>query len=190
MKIHNLFLISASVILASCATTYKDFKLSDVNYKEGVAIGKVNIKYNGVKRNTDCAVCLYHINGKGNGGPCQKLTDEGLVFLDVLKGDTSLGRIECKDTSIYHYNPIGAFFTQADDVTYFGEVNIEWQNSGGFKASDMFGLVGAAFSEAQVYGQLKMSTQVGNMSEVVKAYEAQTKQEKVKVVKSIMSASK
>jgi hypothetical protein len=188
MKALNLFLITTSLMFVSCASTYKEFRTKEVNYKEGIAIGKINIKYNGNKYNKECAACFYSI--KGNGGPCQMLTDEGYVFIAVLKGETSLGRIQCKDTSVYHYNPIGAVFNVGDDVTYFGEVNIDWENEGGFKATDMFGAIGAAISESKIYGIFNMSVQIGKMQEVVKLFQEQTKQEKIKVVKNIMSVGK
>lgn len=188
MKALNLILIPTCIFLASCATTYKDFRVKDVSYKQSVVIGKINIHYNGKKLNEECAACFYSI--KGNGGPCQMLTPEGYVFLAVLKGETSLGRIQCKDTSVYHYNPIGAVFNVGDDVTYFGEVNIDWRNNGGFKSTDLFGAIGAAISEARVYGQLKMSVLPGNFAEVAGMYELQTKQEKVKITKNLISVAK
>jgi hypothetical protein len=188
MKLLNLVLLFVCLNLVSCASTYKDFRTKEVSYKEGVAIGKINIKYNGIKYNKECAACFY--TTKGTGGPCQMLTDEGYVFIALLKGETKLGRVQCKDTSIYHYNPIGALFTVGEDVTYFGEVNIDWENAGGFKATDMFGAIGAAISESKIYGNFKMTTQIGNLKEVVDVYQKQTKQENVKVVKSIISSTK
>ena len=188
MKLTSKTFLVTCALLSGCATTYKDFRVSDVNYKEGVAIGRVNITYNQKNYNSECAVCLYQTNGTG--GPCQKLTEEGFVFLDILKGENSLGRVECKDTSIYHYNPVKAIFTQNEGVTYFGDVKIDWQNQGGFKGTDMFGLVGALISEAQTYGTFKMTVNEGNMKEVIKAYENQTKQEKVQVTKNLITVGK
>ena len=73
-----LFFAFISLSLVGCATTYKDFKPSKVKPDEGVAIGKVNIKYNGKDLNKECAVCLNSVNG-----PCQNLTEEGLVFQNM-----------------------------------------------------------------------------------------------------------
>ena len=46
------------------------------------------------------------------------------------------------------------------------------------------------FQEGVAIGQFKMSTKPGNMQEVIKAYETQTKTNNVKVVKSILSPAK
>jgi hypothetical protein len=177
----NLILACAAAIyLSACATTHKDFKVSDVKPTEGVVIGKVNIKYNGKDLNKDCAVCLNSVNG-----PCQNLTEDGLVFKNIPRGESSIRRIACKDTSLQHYNMTGANFQTGEGVTYFGQVEIEWANKGGFKASDMFGAIGAAIGESSNDGTIKMSVKDRNMNEVVKAYEDQTK-EKIKPTKSIV----
>lgn len=175
-----LFLLSC-FYLSGCATTYKDFKTSEIKANEGVAIGKVNIKYNGKDMNKDCAICLNSING-----PCQNLTEDGIVFKNIPKGDATLRRVVCKDSSMQHYNIEGAKFVVADDINYFGEVNIEWANKGGFKASDMFGAIGAIVSESSNDGTIKLSVKEGNMKEVVRAYEQQTKLENVKTSKTLI----
>ncbi len=190
MTMHNkvsslIFLMFILVLTSSCATTYKDFKTLDVKPYQGVVIGKVNIKYNGKDLNKECAVCLNSVNG-----PCLDLTDEGYVFKNIPKGEASIRRIACKDVSVHHYNIEGALFEVLDGVNYFGQVDIEWTNQGGFKTSTMFGLVGAIVSESSNDGTIKMSVKEGNMAEVVKAYEAQTKQEKLKVNKSIAKIGK
>lgn len=181
MKALYFFVLSGVVVfLSGCATTYKDFKPSQVKPEEGVAIGKVNIKYNGKDFNKECAVCLNSVNG-----PCQNLTPEGFVFKNIPKGEASLRRIACKDTSLQHYNMNGATFQVVEGTNYFGNVEIEWANKGGFKASDMFGAIGALVSESSNDGTIKMTVKEGNMGEVVKAYEDQTKQ-KSKSTKSIV----
>lgn len=185
MNLVKVFSLVVFVVgLSGCATTYKDFKVADVKPTEGVAIGKVNIKYNGKDFNSECAVCLNSVNG-----PCQNLTENGIVFKNIPKGEATLRRIACKDTSLQHYNINGATFQVADNgVTYFGQVDIEWANKGGFKASDMFGAIGAAISESSNDGTIKMSVKDGNISDVVKAYEQHTKQEKIKTTKSLVKA--
>lgn len=184
-RLSILFFGLAALVITGCATTYKDFKPSKVKPDEGVAIGKVNIKYNGKDFNKECAVCLNSVNG-----PCQNLTEEGLIFQNIKKGESSVRRIACKDTSMHHYNIDGANFTQADGVTYFGQVEVEWTNGGGFKTSDMFGLIGAMVSESKNDGTIKMSVSPGNMAEVVKVYEQQTKLENIKASKSVVKVGK
>jgi hypothetical protein len=182
---NSITLLIVLMIFSGCATTYKDFKTLDVKPYQGVVIGKVNIKYNGKDMNKECAVCLNTVNG-----PCLDLTEEGFVFKNIPKGEASIRRIACKDVSVHHYNIEGALFEVLEGVNYFGQVDIEWANQGGFKTSTMFGLVGAIVSESSNDGTIKMSVKEGNMTEVVKAYEAHTKQEKLKVNKSIVKVGK
>jgi hypothetical protein len=174
-----------AVIITSCATTYKDFKMKHVEEGEGVAIGIVKVKYNGQEFTKNCSVCLNSVNG-----PCQGLTDEGYVFMNLKQGERSVRRIVCKDSSLQHYNIDGATFIQSPGITYFGQVDISWNNKGGFKASDMFGLVGAAISESRNDGQIQMSVSTGKLSEVIQVFKDQTKQESVKVSKSIAKVGK
>ncbi len=184
MRIINAGIICLlGIYLTACATTHKDFKLADVKPTEGVVVGKVNIKYNGKDMNKECAVCLNSVNG-----PCQNLTENGFVFKNIPKGEATLRRIACKDVSLQHYNIAGATFQVADGVTYFGQVDIEWANKGGFHVGDMFGAIGAAISESSNDGTIKMSVKEGNMTEVVRAYEQQTSQEKLKPSKSLVKA--
>lgn len=172
-------------LISGCATTYKDFNASKVKVGEGVSIGRVSVVYNGAPFNKECEICL-----SSGGGPCQSLTEEGLIFLNVKIGNSSLRRINCKDHSIHHYTIEDATYTQSEGVTYFGEVKLEWTNEGGFKATDMFGLVGAAISESRNDGKIKMTSEMGDISKVVTVYEAQIKEKNVKPNVSIVKAGK
>ena len=172
-------------LFTGCATTYKDFKLERVKEGEGIAIGKINIKYNGENFNKNCDVSF-----GSKYGPNQKLTEEGLMFLALEKGETNISRIQCVDTSIHHYNISGATFTQDDGVTYFGQIEIEWTNDGGLKTSDLFGLIGAAVSESKNDGSIQMKVTRGDVSEIVKAYGHHTMQEYIKVTQSLAKSGK
>jgi hypothetical protein len=182
---NTLFSLALLASLSSCATTYRDFKMKHVEKNYGVAIGTVNVKYNGKEFTEQCSVCLYSLDG-----PCQKLTKEGLVFLAVKQGENSVRRIVCKDTSQHHYNIEGATFTQGEGVTYFGRAEIEWQNAGGFKTTDLFGALGAVISATKNDGTIKMAVSPGKMPEVIKAFEEHTKQKNVMVNKSIAKVGK
>jgi hypothetical protein len=173
-------------MLVGCAAkTYKDFNPANLKPDEGIAIGKVAIKYNGKDLNTDCFICFNSANG-----PCQKLTNEGYVFQNVKKDGASISRVACKDSSMQHYNVTGATFTQGNSITYFGEVKIEWTNNGGFKTSDLFGAVGAIISESKNDGKIKMSVSRGNFADVVKVYSNQTKSENLKSSTSMAKVGK
>lgn len=170
-----IFILFVTHLFLGCASTYKDFKTEKVKYNEGIAIGKVDIKYNGKKFNPKCSVCLNSVNG-----PCQKLTDNGFIFQNIPKGNTTLSRIVCKDVSLQHYNITNANFQVDDQVTYFGHVEIEWQNKGGFKSSDMFGLVGALMAESKNDGTVKISVKSGDSKPIISEFQQQTGQQKVK----------
>ncbi len=178
-------LVAWGLFSLGCATTYKDFKTESVKPTDGVAIGKVNIIYNGKNLNEKCAVCLNSING-----PCQSLTREGLVFKNIPKGEASIRRVACKDISMQHYNIQGANFKVLEGVNYFGHVDIHWENKGGFKASDMFGAIGAIVSESKNDGKIRMSVREGDLLEILRTYETQTKQVGTKVTKSVASSGR
>ena len=173
-------LVLSVLLISGCTTTYKDFKSSNVRSGEGVAIGKVNVKYNGKNMNRQCAICLNSANG-----PCQGLTDEGFVIQNVPVGDASIRRVVCKDTSLQHYNIDQASFLQKDGVTYFGQVDIDWANAGGFKTTDLFGLIGALISESKNDGSIKMTVSTGDPSATLKAYQKVTHETDVKMAKVI-----
>ncbi len=181
MSSFRIFLGVLVSILAGCASpTYKDFKTEKVKPTEGIAIGTVKIRYNGKDMSKGCAVCLTSVNG-----PCQSLAENGLVFLSAPKGESSLRRIVCSDVSAQHYNIQNVNFTIHDGVTYFGNVDIDWANAGGFKSSDMFGAIGAIVSESKNDGTIKVRVSDRNMKDVVEAYEQQTGQ-KTKPVKNLL----
>ncbi len=168
-------------LTSGCATTYKDFKVSKVRPDESVAIGKVKIKYNGKDFNKECKICF-----KDQTTLCQTLTEEAYVFQNVKKGEAILSRIECKDVSIQHFDFAGAQFLQQDDVNYFGEIDIEWINAGGFKATDLFGIAGAIVSESRNDGLAKLNVKAGNAEAVVKHYEDLIKQPNIKFTKNLL----
>ena len=141
-----------SFFLAGCATTYKELRPDQIKSGQGVAVGKITVLYNDQPYTGNCAVCLNSVNG-----PCQKLEDNGIVFIPVQAGEGSVRRVVCKDVSPQHYNIEGATFTVQKDVTYFGDITLQWHNKGGFKPALIFGLFGALADESSNDGQLQMS---------------------------------
>jgi hypothetical protein len=174
-KILKLATLGGALSLAACATTYKDFKTANVKPGEGVVVGKINVMYNGKNHNKDCGVCFNSING-----PCQMLTEEGYVIQNLPAGEASVRRLACKDVSLQHFNIDGANFKQAPGVTYIGQIEIDWTNKGGFKATDLFGLVGALIAESKNDGTVKISVAKGEPDETVRMCESISHQEKVK----------
>lgn len=180
-----VFLLLTATLISACASTRREFKTNNLKPGEAVAIGRINILYNGQKKNKDCAVCLNSTNG-----PCQKLDEDGIVFISLPRGVARLRRIACMDVSGQHYNIEEANFPMQDGVNYFGDIEIEWKNKGGFKASTMFGAIGAAISESSNDGSIKMNVRDGEISSLIQEYENQTQQSKAKVNKNIVSVGR
>jgi hypothetical protein len=184
MRLKLFGLGMATVLISGCASTYKDFKTSQVQNDQGVAIGRVHVMYNGRESNKNCAICFDSVNG-----PCQKLTPEGFVFQNIKRGEASLRRVVCKDISLQHFNIESATFKQSPDVTYFGDIDINWTNRGGFKVTDLFGAIGAIISESSNDGAVKISAKAADVNEVLRAYKEQTKESDVHVVSDILKPS-
>ena len=132
----------ALAALAGCATTVADFKMSSVGSGEAAIAGRLTIVYNGNDFTQNCFVDF--------GEYRYKLSAGGIVLFHVPRGWTALSRIDCKDSSLQHIRIRGAhFFARGEGwVTDFGDVAVHWSNSGGFKATSMFGLVGALIDES------------------------------------------
>lgn len=171
--------------LSGCASSRKDFNEKSIKPGQAAVIGQVNIRYNGKLKNKQCYVCFNSVNG-----PCQKLDDDGLVFLSVPQGQGSLRRVECQDVSRQHYNLQDVVFNVREGVNYFGAVDLSWQNQGGFKATDMFGAIGAALSESKNDGTLQIRVREGEINKIVQEYERQTSQSKLTVNKSLLSETR
>ena len=113
--------------VASCATTAQDFKPGSLRSDQGAVVGKIAVIYNGKPYSENCTVKIADAT--------YQLGSDGLVLMSAKKGWHSFDRIECKDTSIYHYDLKGArFYNQGDGwASYFGDVVLEWRTDGGFK---------------------------------------------------------
>lgn len=77
------------MVLAGCASNYKDFKVSDVDDDEGIVIGKVSVDYNNNPYNTDlCKFCI--------GSTCHELLKDGYVIMPLKRNeDNSTISLEC-----------------------------------------------------------------------------------------------
>lgn len=134
--------VAAAIGAAGCATTSADFRLSEIGPSDAAIAGRLTIIYNSRIFTENCTATF--------GGRALKLSPGGIVLFHVRKGWTSLARLDCKDTSNQHIRLGGAhFFAHGDGwVSDFGDVVITWTAVGGFKASSMFGLIGAMVDEA------------------------------------------
>src|SRR5689334_13635086 len=154
--------------LGGCAATVADFRMSSVGAGEAAIGGRLTILYNGNDFTQNCLATF--------GDERYKLSPGGIVLFHVARGWTSLSRIDCKDTSMQHVRIRGAHFYARGDgwVTDFGDVAITWNNAGGFKATSMFGLVGALIDESGDDGAA--TVEVGPpVGEVRDAFRTQTR---------------
>ncbi len=180
--------ILSGIALTSCAGSYKDFKPTDVKPDEGAALGKIQVRYNGKPYNGECTLCFVTEENASAGGPCQKLTPEGYVFFAAKKGRNYPRRLECKDTSVQHNAIQRVVFEQGANPTYFGQIEVDWKNKGGFKVSSMFGALGAAIDESSHDGELSVRVTPGNAAEVIAAFEKQTGVKSARVQQKIAQA--
>jgi putative hemolysin len=170
------------MVLTGCASNYKDFKVSNVDDDEGIAIGKVKVVYNGRSYNDECRICI--------NSTCHELTKEGFVFMSLDQGTANIEELYCKDGGEQNQSFENTQFKVEPGVNYFGNLIFRWKNSnpsGGSAALGMFGLVGgliAAAVEAPVDGEIKMTVK-DDMSSVINVYRQQVGGELGPVRKSI-----
>ncbi len=180
----TLSLLMLLSLINGCATTRKDFKPTSVKPNEGTVIGRVVVHYNEKNFTPECSICFNSING-----PCQKLLEDSIVVMSLPQGTAKLSRVACQDGSLQHFNIDNATFNVKTGVNYFGEINIHWQNAGGYKISSAFGAIGAMISESTNDGKLKMFVSEGDIRPVVKEYELLTKQKPIPLQKNLLKVA-
>src|SRR4051812_2654904 len=101
----RLTMPAMGLALTACATatTYHDFKPSDVQSGEGVAIGRVHIRFSDdapPSRNKDCSICFAggtpatsQEQGRAPGNRCQHLEPEGFLFMALAQGPARMESI-------------------------------------------------------------------------------------------------
>jgi hypothetical protein len=118
--------------LSGCVTTTsRGFKTSDVRPGEGVAIGRVRVRYNETPYTKECSICFssndpssgYDATSDIHKQPCRKLEADGLVFQPLAWGTAKLERIQC---GAAHHFIRDASFVVPDGVVYFGDVVVTW----------------------------------------------------------------
>ncbi|MDH5763731.1 MAG: hypothetical protein OEZ51_12165 [Nitrospinota bacterium] len=116
----KVFLTLLLVFLTGCASSYKDFKASNVGEDEGVVVGKVSVVFNGEPYNIN--LCEF-----GIGSTFHDLLDEGYVFMPLKSGETqSSVSLKCHytggqgdHTHTFNINPQEV----KPGVTYFGSLH-------------------------------------------------------------------
>jgi hypothetical protein len=159
--------LALAVACAGCATTSADFKMSSLAADDAAIAGRLTVMYNGRIFTDNCRAQF--------GDSSIKLATGGIVLFKVRKGWTSLKRLDCHDTSNQHIQIKGAhFFARGDGtVSDFGDVAITWAAAGGFKASSLFGMIGAMVDEASDDGVASVEVQPP-VAEVRDAFRRQT----------------
>lgn len=165
--------------------TYRDFKMKEVEKGEGVVLAQVKINYNGANYNEYCTVCFNSVNG-----PCQKLTNSGLVFLNLEMGAGSVRRLACEDVSMQIYNIEGADFKVESGINYVGNITINWTNDGGIKITQGLGLLGAILDEMNNDGEIMMSISDKNKDKVIARFTKQVGYTPKKINRNLSSIGK
>lgn len=171
------------IVMTGCASNYKDFKVSDVDDDEGIAIGKVKVVYNGKSYNDECRICI--------SSTCHKLTKEGFVFMSLDQGMADIEELFCIDNGAKQNQSFENIqFKVKKGINYFGNLKFRWKNSNPSSdnsALGMFGLVGGLIAvaiEAPVDGKIRISVQ-DDISSVLNIYRQQVGGELGPVRKSI-----
>lgn len=167
MRVQTRLLLCSCAVSIGCATTSADFKLANIGKDEAAIAGRLTIVYNGQTYTENCYATF--------GGRRLKMTKDGVVLFIVRRGHTALERLDCEDVSNQHIEIDGVHFVARGDgvVTDFGDVAVTWEAAGGFKASALFGMIGAIVDEASDDG---VATTVVRppVAEVREAFKAQT----------------
>jgi hypothetical protein len=159
-------LLVAGMAAAGCATTSKDFKLSNVGPGEAAIAGRLTIVYNGQ---------VYTENCKANfGGNVLTMARDGIVLFVVPAGSSRLQELLCKDVSMQHVaiNDVH-FVARPGVVNDLGDIVVTWDAVGGLKISSMFGLIGALIDAASDDG-VATSVVRPPVAEVREAFKLQT----------------
>lgn len=173
------------MILTGCSSSYKDFKVSDVDENEGIAIGKINVVYNGKPHNKECKICI--------SSTCHKLTEEGFVFMPLEQGPVVIETLLCKDGMTEQNQSFqGAQFEVRQGVTYFGNLTFNWINEYPHTFINMVGvgMIGGAALQSSVNarldGEISMKVE-DDMLPVLSAFQQQVGNTEAQAEKSIVS---
>jgi hypothetical protein len=149
-----------------CIHTYRDFKPTDRNYDEGVAIGQVHIHLNGKPMNEHCNVTIAKSDASRATASQTKLTSEGYVFVPVHTGKAALLMMSCNAGSYFKLE--GAEFEMATTgVTYIGDMTVNWTAE---DSDTPLGFVGASQAVERKDGQMTMTVGRSNKDEVIAEY--------------------
>lgn len=129
------FLLLFFFFVTACATTKKDFRVSDVQEGERVIFGRVKISQSGLDITENCFVFF-------EGASSYRLDKTGLVYHRISTESPGIIEFRCKDISIYRFKfakkiviPLGK---QKDMASYFGDIVVDWDFNGGLKVFAMF----------------------------------------------------
>lgn len=132
-KLILAFIISTFIVGCSHIThndIYTEFDSTQVNNEHGIVLAKFHITYNKKSYNEFCKVCF-----NSSIGPCYRLDDKGFVFADLPLGQGEIKRLECMDGSKQSYDFSNILFNIKRGSNYIGDINIQWENTGGHKLS-------------------------------------------------------
>ncbi|HXH32677.1 MAG TPA: hypothetical protein VNJ01_17900 [Bacteriovoracaceae bacterium] len=185
VKSRSFVFLFGLVVMFGCASKdYRSFSPAKLKSNESVALGRFTIIFKGKADNKNCMVCF-----KGKTTECQRLTKEGIVIVALTQGENTLQGISCNDSSEHRYEIKGAKFALGTTPTYFGDVKIVWTEAGGFKTSQMFGAIGAAFDYGND-GKIVMSVEETSEEAIQQTYRDVTSLATVNFSKSLMSIGK
>lgn len=143
------------LVAAACASApaYKNFKPEGLGPGQGVALGRVQVIYNGADITSRCAACF-----RSGDGPCAQLDGSGYVVMALEAGPSSLHHISCDANGRRQYDFGGTDFEIAPAArTYFGDVAIEWKDERAGRDSQFLGVVGGMPDPSAGNGEASLS---------------------------------
>jgi hypothetical protein len=155
MDVHSiptLLAIPLVFLVSSCATVSSEIDMNSVRPDERVAVGRLTVVHNGENFTPFCEVVY-------DDDPVPiKLGKGGLVFRKMTGDQIGLATIRCNNGGWYHYTfspKITIRASRAENtVSYFGDIEINWEFKGGLKASQLLGPIATAIFDQQNDGTL------------------------------------
>jgi hypothetical protein len=122
-------ILAPLLALLGCTTTGEiDQRPAYVRRGEGMAIGRVRVRFNDKFYTKECTVCLRG-TAPADHSPaerCVALNANGILFVPLPPGRARLSTLSCGDAS--HQIP-NASFDLPQGTAYFGDVVIEWKEA-------------------------------------------------------------
>jgi hypothetical protein len=174
----------ALLLLSACASTSSEIDMTSVRTDQRVAVGRITVFHNGENYTPFCEL-------QYDDDPVPiKMGKDGLVYRKISGTEIGLATVRCNAGGWYHYKfepviPIHASGTE-NTVSYFGDVEINWDFQGGLKASQLLGPITTAIFDHGNDGKLTYTVKDNFKATVGRFHAEHGKAVNARYVKSIL----